>query len=495
MVLTREQYYDKVYAAWIGKNIGGTFGGPYEGKREYLDVKDFGSKAGAPLPNDDLDLQLIWLHAAEKLGPHGVNAATLGEMWMSFIPAHWNEYGNCKVNMIAGLPAPISGDYHNAWKHSNGAWIRTEVWACMMPAAPEVAAKYAIMDASVDHGVGEGTAAAAFIAAMESAAFVENDIRRLIELGLCAIPEESRMYDSIRLLLSCYESGMSAREARDAILARNADIGSGWFEAPSNVTYAILGILYGEGDFKKSMIAAVNCGDDTDCTGATVGALLGIMGGTAAIPEDWRAHIGDHIVSIAINGGLFYPFRCESCTDLAERVVRMMPVMLSANGYRLYRGEHGEELVGAPDGACNEGGLFAKRLKNVARKIAARPAYTAEYTFGPVRALARTLTAPEIRAGGECEVEITFQNLWQEYGNLPHGLELSWLLPEGFAVSADAPRRLCLPHCTGYTKEASVVYRAHIIAGEAVEPVNRPVLEVKIAGRPTVGYIPITLFG
>lgn len=494
MMLTREQYCDKVYAAWIGKNIGGTLGGPYEGKREYLDVKGFESEPGNPLPNDDLDLQLVWLHAVEKLGPSGVTAAALGEMWMSFIPAHWNEYGNCKVNMIAGIPAPISGDYKNSWKHSNGAWIRTEVWACMAPAAPDVAAKYAIMDASVDHGVGEGTAAAAFVAAMESAAFVESDIRNLIEVGLCAIPEESRMYDSIRLLLECYDKGMSAREARDAILERNADIGTGWFEAPSNVAYAILGILYGEGDFKKSMIAAINCGDDTDCTAATVGALLGIMGGTAAIPEDWRAYIGDGIVSIAINSALFYQ-RAKTCTELAKRIVKLMPAMLMQNGYQPWIDEKGAYTIGAPDDAAKEGGIFRRQATKVARGISSRPAFTAEYTFGPVRALARTLTEPEIRAEGEIEVEITFENLWNIYGNQPYSLELSWLLPEGFTVSADAPRRLYLPHHNLHTLDDVVVYRATIKAGESVEPINRIVLEVVNTGRPTVGYIPITLMG
>ena len=68
MKLNRETYKDKVKACWIGKNIGGTIGGPYEGKREILDVKGFITESGEPMPNDDLDLQLIWLHAVDKDG-------------------------------------------------------------------------------------------------------------------------------------------------------------------------------------------------------------------------------------------------------------------------------------------------------------------------------------------------------------------------------------------------------------------------------------------
>ena len=60
MKLNYQSYKDKVYACWVGKNIGGTMGTPYEGRRELLDVKGFATEPGVVLPNDDLDLQLIW---------------------------------------------------------------------------------------------------------------------------------------------------------------------------------------------------------------------------------------------------------------------------------------------------------------------------------------------------------------------------------------------------------------------------------------------------
>ena len=65
MKLNFNSYKDKVYACWVGKNIGGTMGGPYEGVRKTLDIQGFATKQNEVLPNDDLDLQLIWLHAME----------------------------------------------------------------------------------------------------------------------------------------------------------------------------------------------------------------------------------------------------------------------------------------------------------------------------------------------------------------------------------------------------------------------------------------------
>ena len=86
---------------------------------------------------------------------------------------------------------------------------------------------------------------------------------------------------------------------RDEIVRANADLG--WFQAPGNLGFTVLGLLYGGGDFGKTLCYAVNCGDDTDCTAATAGSILGIMYGAKNIPEQWIAPIGRTIQTVAIN--------------------------------------------------------------------------------------------------------------------------------------------------------------------------------------------------
>ena len=155
--LNKNEYLDKLHACWLGKNIGGTMGAPYEGTRHALDIQGFITKSGEPMPNDDLDLQLVWLCAMEDIGADRLNANVLSEYWLDWIPPHWNEYGICKTNLRLGLLPPMSGEVDNEkWKTSNGAWIRSEIWASLAPGAPDVAVKYAVMDAMVDHGVSEG---------------------------------------------------------------------------------------------------------------------------------------------------------------------------------------------------------------------------------------------------------------------------------------------------------------------------------------------------
>lgn len=77
--LNKNEYLDKLHACWLGKNIGGTMGAPYEGTRKFLDIKGFATPSGEPMPNDDLDLQLVWLCAMEDIGPAQMNANVLSE--------------------------------------------------------------------------------------------------------------------------------------------------------------------------------------------------------------------------------------------------------------------------------------------------------------------------------------------------------------------------------------------------------------------------------
>ena len=327
--LNRKQLEDKILGCWIGKNIGGTMGGPYEGTREMLDITGYSTPKGEPLPNDDLDLQLVWLRAMEQVGPYAMSANILGEYWQVYITPHWNEYGIGKSNLNKGLLPPLCGEFRNApWKHSNGAWIRSEVWACMAPGFPNIAIKYAIMDACIDHGISEGTYAEIFTTALQSIAFVENDIRTVVEKALGYIDPECRVAKCVRLVLEEYDKQTPYRDVRKMLVEQTADLG--WFQAPANVGFTVIGLIYGEGDFKKSMIYAINCGDDTDCTAATCGAVLGIVAGIEGIPQDWKEYIGDRIITICINGS-YQRQIAKTCTELTERVMEMIPSVLKAH--------------------------------------------------------------------------------------------------------------------------------------------------------------------
>lgn len=346
-------YKDKVKACWLGKNIGGTLGAPFECIRGVYDLEYYTHDLSlGVLPNDDLDLQLVWLNAAENYGK-SVNAEILSEYWLSYVVADWSEYGAGMSNLAFGLQPPISGWYHNHNKDSCGCFIRSEIWACLAPGHPEIAVKYAREDAICDHA-DEGLYGELFCAAMQSAAFVESNLYKLIDIGLAYIPEDCAVAGAIRLAISCYQDRKNWKEARKEILKaypgsfgmyygykdqepeEDIPTGSLGYDTPSNIGLMIMAWIYGEGDFSKSICIAAGCCEDGDCTAGTLGATMGIIGGTTCIDRKWLKPIGDEIKTISIDrtkdaDNFSIP---NTVTQLTERVVRLMPTFM--HGYFKY---------------------------------------------------------------------------------------------------------------------------------------------------------------
>ncbi len=317
IVLGRKEFRDKVYACWMGKNIGGTIGTPVEGRKHPHDFTFYDPVPTKALANDDLDLQLAWLKMMEDRGlppklPH------FAEYWMKYLMAYpWSEYGFCGRNLDRGLRPPVSGCFENYYVDEMGSPIRSEIWACIAPADPQRAAALAWMDSAMDHAGGEGMYGEMFMAAVESAAFVVDDPRELIRIGLSMIPISCAMSRCIREAVWCCENGKSWGETRERVLDSFGHVHA--MDAPQNHGFEVLGLLKGR-DFGERLCKAVNCGYDTDCTGATVGALLGIMGGSAGIPKEWIAPIGEEIVLHKFTGNCDPP---KTISELTDRTVAL----------------------------------------------------------------------------------------------------------------------------------------------------------------------------
>lgn len=477
--LNKETYLDKLYACWIGKNIGGTLGGPFEDSHEMLDIHGFTTPPGNPLPNDDLDLQLMWLLLMETQSPKNMSAQLLANYWINAVSPFWNEYGVAKTNLAYGMLPPLCGEFRNEdWKHSNGAWIRSEIWASLAPCASDVAIRYACMDAMVDHGLGEGTYAEIFTAYLQSAAYTCDDVRFLIEEALKKIPETSRVHQAVTLVLQEYDKKTDYRKVREMLVKQTEDLG--WFQAPANLGYVVIGLLYGEGDFKKSLLYAVNCGDDTDCTAATVGATLGIMYGTACIPEDWQAHIGDTILTCAINGQHIYLFP-KSCKELTERVAAMLPVVMRENGVE-FEFTDGETVIDEKTHAAfNKLGW---------QDFLDRSPWSFDLTTHPIMDVRVSYEKePVVKSGDTFPIRLEFKN--KEYEVRQPLFRV--IAPDDWSVS-HYPRSVQVKH-NRYQTGAGDAWDVVLQVGETVEAVNRLYIEILFVDCPTPIIVPITLLG
>lgn len=371
MKLSIKEIKEKMLGCWLGKNIGGTLGSPFECCRGLNDVNFYIQDLGAPIANDDLDLQLVWLNAVERNGKY-VDASVLAEYWISFIDPNWSEYGAAKNNLKKGIVPPISGFLYNPNRNSCGAFIRSEIWSCLAPGNPNLAVRYMLEDAIIDHSE-EGVYSAVFCAAVESAAFCENDINTLLQIGLSYIPQNCAVAKATRFVIESYKKGIDWKEVRKQLLihfpatfglilgctdkesAAELPRGELGFDAPSNIGFIILGLLYGEGDFGKSICLAVNCGEDADCTAATVGAVLGIINGEKNIPNKWKEPIGNKIITRFINSsdaGCTLPKTVEELTD---RIICAIPEFLGQEYCKVCNGT-GFEIL------CDETKLFKQNI-------------------------------------------------------------------------------------------------------------------------------------
>jgi len=494
MRLSADDYRDRVLGCWLGKNIGGTIGAPFEWKRQVNAVTFYTQTDlnGSPMPNDDLDIQLLWLCALEEKGLDATSQR-LAEYWVTYVTPHWAEYGIAKTNLRQGLLPPLSGTFQNAYRHSCGAYIRSEIWACIAPGLPHVAARYAYEDAIIDHGNGEGVFAEIFMAALESAAFVVRDLRAVIDIGLSHIPADCGVTRAVQTTLACFDGGKTWRETREEVLrlhrgglpyqtcaedrAKGFHEGVRGYDVPSNIAFTLAGLLYGGDDFGQVQCICVNCGEDTDCTAATAGSVWGILHGAKAIPQRWIDPIGRGIRTVCLNlGELGYfgnqlPATVDILTDRTVRLARRL--LLQLNAERLCADEPTDlgdvdpaALKAGDHGAWIQAGMSGPRF--VFDLFSVHLDYGAD---GPI-----------IRDGQPRALRVTIRNTYKTQANL----SLHWYLPDGWRVAPSADGyALSLP---GNNGELQLDF--NFTTDRVVRSTNRAALEITIEGRPTVMLVP-----
>jgi ADP-ribosylglycohydrolase len=185
--------------------------------------------------------------------------------------------------------------WRNPFREWIGAQIRGDFWGYAAPGNPELAADYAWRDASISH-VKNGIYGAMWSAAMNSAAFVASNINQVLDAGLEQIPRNCRLADGVRRMRALHQDGQSYAQAVQAVHQEwDENSGHDWCHTISNAMIVTLALLWGEGDYVRTICRAVQACFDTDCNGATAGSIVGAMLGQSALPTQWTGVINDTV--------------------------------------------------------------------------------------------------------------------------------------------------------------------------------------------------------
>jgi len=296
------KYEDKVMGAWLGKAIGGALGGPIEGwPRErilstYGEITDYVKKPPDPL-NDDPAYEIVGLHALEEYGPQ-LDATKLALEWLEHLPGGCTAEGVALENLKRGIMPPESGIIDNPFSEWIGAQMKGELWGLIAPGNPELALEYAYMDGIIAHEK-NGVYGEIYDAVMISLAFSESDIRKIIETALEYVPPNSRFAEVVRESIKICDEAKDWQEACKAVEERWGKEYHLVHTFP-NIAAVIVALLFGEGDFERSVCISAMCGLDTDCNVGQVGALVGAVIGGENIPAKWKDPLDDRFDNYVI---------------------------------------------------------------------------------------------------------------------------------------------------------------------------------------------------
>ncbi|MFL5660316.1 MAG: ADP-ribosylglycohydrolase family protein, partial [Ktedonobacteraceae bacterium] len=218
-------------------------------------------------------------------------------------------------NLIYGLQAPATATYRNPYREWIGAQIRADMWGYVSPGNPRRAATMAFQDAALSH-VQNGIYGEMWASALIAACFVTQNMTNALEASLAEIPPRSRLAEAVRDVLAMYARGLDWEEARDEIEQRY--YGKYHFvHTINNAAVLSAALLWGEGDYTRTIGLAVQGGWDTDCNGATAGSAFGAMHGTRSLPAYWIEPLNDLIRSAV------FGFDNARISDLAERTLAL----------------------------------------------------------------------------------------------------------------------------------------------------------------------------
>ena len=234
---------------------------------------------------DDVYMDLTFVNIFDKYGLD----VPIDSFAMAFAKADyplWHANQAARYNILNGIMPPKSGYWKNN-PHSNDIdyQIEADFSGLMAPGMPNASTE--ISD-KIGHimNYGDGWYGGVYVGAMYSMAFISDNVNTIVTEALKTIPEQSLFHQCISDIIKWHKENPNdwkyAWFECDKKYNQDLNCPDGVFtpfniDAAINSAYVVIGLLYGNGDFFKTMDIATRCGQDSDCNPATAAGILGTM--------------------------------------------------------------------------------------------------------------------------------------------------------------------------------------------------------------------------
>jgi hypothetical protein len=240
---------------------------------------------------DDLYIEFMFLHSIQKHGLD-VTARQIADDWVAYLDPNmiWCANKGAYENFVKGIWPPMSGHPDNTkWGNAIDYQIESDLFGLIAPGLPQSSNSWGD---KVGHimNYGDGVYAGMAMSAMYGEAFFEIDVRKLVEFSLKVIPAESGYAEMVRFVIAAHDKHPDNWQAAWQELEVKAKA-SGWaskVDVRINGAYVYMGLLYGEGDYMKTLSVSMRCGRDSDCNPSNSVGILGTALGFKNSPEEGK---------------------------------------------------------------------------------------------------------------------------------------------------------------------------------------------------------------
>jgi hypothetical protein len=301
--ITRAALLDKIRGGWAGQMIGVSFGAPTEfksnGKIGEWELKWTPDMVSNAIDQDDLYVEMTFSKVMDDVGLKAT-CAQYGEAFRTSQYDLWHANAGARRALGQGIKAPMSGHpKYNFHANDIDFQIEADFIGLMCPGLPRVSNELCDRVGRVMN-YGDGLYGGMFVCGMYSAAFFESDPRRVVEAGLACIPARSEYALLVRDLLTWSAQYPSDWRRVWQLVQdkwdRNDPCPDGVqstfnIDAKLNGAYIAFGLLFGEGDMRKTMEISTRCGQDSDCNPSSAAGVLGVILGYDRIPDTFKSGI------------------------------------------------------------------------------------------------------------------------------------------------------------------------------------------------------------